>query len=129
MLQLQIKYIATFSKVNSKKSLIKWIVFYKQNNYRSGLFRFLFFSSLFRHFYYKYKKIANLERLAIIGATGENRTPDLQVTNLLLYQLSYSSVFHYCIYLHFNYCKQFYRVLYCINYYLNIISFLYFAVN
>ena len=26
------------------------------------------------------------------GATGQNRTADLQVTNLLLYQLSYSSI-------------------------------------
>lgn len=29
----------------------------------------------------------------IIGATGENRTPDPQVTNLVLYQLSYNSIF------------------------------------
>ena len=27
------------------------------------------------------------------GAIRENRTPDLQVTNLLLYQLSYNSIY------------------------------------
>lgn len=29
--------------------------------------------------------------LFFYGATGENRTPDLQVTNLLLYRLSHGS--------------------------------------
>lgn len=29
--------------------------------------------------------------LLFSGATGENRTPDLQVTNLLLYRLSHGS--------------------------------------
>ena len=36
--------------------------------------------------------IANPECLSSIGAGGESRTPDLRITNALLYQLSYTGV-------------------------------------
>ena len=37
-----------------------------------------------------FKKIAKLKSFAITGATKQNRTAGLRVTNPLLYQLSYS---------------------------------------
>ena len=39
---------------------------------------------------YTYYKKTNLRRYGTVGATKQNRTADLRVTNPLLYQLSYS---------------------------------------
>ena len=47
-------------------------------------------------FIYKIKtyELFTVRKLYSNGAIGQNRTADLQVTNLLLYQLSYNSIKH-----------------------------------